>query len=344
MKACVLYAPHDLRIEECETPALGPNAVAVRIGAGGICGSDLHYYQDGGFGDVRVKEPMILGHEVAGTVTAVGSAVTRVKPGDRAAINPNQPCGQCPACRAGRANLCHDVRFYGSAARFPHVQGAFREELIADETQIVLVGPGVDLAEAAFVEPTAVALHAVTRATAVAGRRVLVTGTGPIGALVCLAARLFGARELVCTDVVDAPLKLMASLAADRAVNVAAEPGKMAEYARDRGYFDVLIECSGNEKAMRDGLTFVRPGGTVVQLGLGGDISLPMNAIVTKELELRGSYRFFEEFAWAADFIGRRAIDVRPLLTERMRFTEATAAFALAADRNRAMKVQLAFD
>jgi L-idonate 5-dehydrogenase len=344
MRVCNLHAPKDLRIEDLETPRLRPNDVAVRISRGGICGSDLHYYFDGGFGNVRVKEPMILGHEVAGTVTAIGSAVTRVKVGDRAAVNPNQPCGRCRSCLSGRANLCLDVRFYGSAARFPHVQGAFREELVADESQIAVVPPTVTLAEAAFVEPLAVALHAVTRATSVAGRRVLVVGCGPIGALVVLAARHFGAREIVCSDIADAPLRLMERIGADRAVNVKESADALAPYAADKGYFDVLMECSGSGAALRGNLDLVRLGGTVVQLGLGGDVGLPMNAIVTKELELRGSYRFDEEFAWAADFLAQRAIDVEPLLTETVPFTDAGRAFALAADRNRAMKVQLAFD
>lgn len=344
MKACVLHAPRDLRIEETETPALGPHSVLVRIEAGGICGSDLHYYQDGGFGTIRVKEPMILGHEVAGTVVAVGSAVTRVKIGAHAAVNPNQPCGRCRFCLMGRANLCLDVRFYGSAQRFPHIQGAFRQELVADENQIILVGENVSTSEAAFVEPLAVALHAVTRAGSVAGRRVLLTGCGPIGALVLLAARRFAAREIVCTDIAPQPLAMALSIGADRALDVGGGLEPMADYAANKGYFDILIECSGNGRALRDNLDFVRPGGTVVQLGMGGDVALPMNVLVTKELDLRGSNRFHEEFGWAADFISRREIDVTPLLTERIPFTDASRAFALAADRTKAMKVQLTFD
>jgi L-idonate 5-dehydrogenase len=343
MKACVLHAPADLRIEDVETPPLGPNDISVRIAAGGICGSDLHYYQHGGFGTVRIRQPMILGHEVAGVVSAVGSAVTRIHTGDRVAVNPNQPCGTCRFCLAGRANLCLDVQFYGSAMRFPHVQGAFRQELIAHESQAYLVPPGTDLAEAAFAEPLAVTLHAVTRATSVAGRRVLVTGCGPIGALAVAASRRFGAREIVAVDIAAAPLKAAMAVGADRAINSAETPDALAAYEADKGYFDVMLECSGNDRALRGGLDLVHPGGTIVQLGLGGDITLPMNAIVTKELELRGSFRFHEEFGWAVDFIAQRQIDVRPLLTEVVPFAEADRAFALAADRSLAMKVQLSF-
>ncbi|MDB5363086.1 MAG: L-idonate 5-dehydrogenase [Rhodospirillales bacterium] len=341
MKACVIHAPHDLRIEEAEVPPLGAHSVKLRIGAGGICGSDLHYFQHGGFGTVRIKQPMILGHEVAGTVIEIGGAVTAVKPGDRAAINPNQPCGACAQCLAGRANLCLDVRFYGSAMRFPHVQGAFREILVAEERQIFTIPDHVSLGQAAFAEPLAVCLHAVTRASSVAGKRVLVTGVGPIGALTILAARCFGAREIVATDVAALPLKTAKAVGADRVIDVATDT--LADYAANKGTFDVLFECSGNARALAAGLDAVRPGGTVVQLGLGGEMGLAINTIVTKELELRGSFRFHEEFGWAVDYISRGLIDVTPLLTETIPLAEAQRAFELAGDRAQAMKVQLSF-
>ena len=341
MKACVIHAPHDLRIEEVEVPALGPTSVKLRIGAGGICGSDLHYFQHGGFGTVRIKEPMILGHEVAGTVIEVGSAVTTIKPGDRAAINPNQPCGACAQCLGGRANLCLDVRFYGSAMRFPHVQGAFREILVAEERQIFTIPDHVSLGQAAFAEPLAVCLHAVTRAASVAGKRVLVTGVGPIGALTILAARCFGAREIVATDVAALPLKTAALVGADRVINVATD--SLAEYGANKGTFDVLLECSGNARALASGLDVVRPGGTIVQLGLGGDMALAINTIVTKELDLRGSFRFHEEFGWAVDYISRGLIDVTPLLTDTIPLADAQRAFELASNKAQAMKVQLSF-
>ena len=341
MKACVIHAPNDLRIEEAEVPALGPHSVKLRIGAGGICGSDLHYFQHGGFGTVRLKQPMILGHEVAGTVIEVGSAVTTIKPGDRAAINPNQPCGACAQCLGGRANLCLDVRFYGSAMRFPHVQGAFREILVAEERQIFTIPDHVSLGQAAFAEPLAVRLHAVTRAASVAGKRVLVTGVGPIGALTILAARCFGAREIVATDVAALPLKTAALVGADRVINVATD--SLAEYGANKGTFDVLLECSGNARALASGLDVVRPGGTIVQLGLGGDMALAINTIVTKELDLRGSFRFHEEFGWAVDYISRGLIDVTPLLTDTIPLADAQRAFELASNKAQAMKVQLSF-
>jgi L-idonate 5-dehydrogenase len=148
MRAAVLHAAKDLRIEEVAVPPLGPGEVEVRIEAGGICGSDLHYYFDGGFGTVRLKEPMILGHEIAGTVARVGAEVAGVKAGQRVAVNPSRPCGQCRYCQEGKQNHCLDMRFYGSAMRFPHVQGGFRDVLVCDEAQAVAVPPAMSAAQA----------------------------------------------------------------------------------------------------------------------------------------------------------------------------------------------------
>ena len=131
--AVVIHGSRDLRLEETEVPALGPSDVEVRIAAGGICGSDLHYYQDGGFGTVRIKEPMVLGHEIAGTVTAVGTLVDKVRPGDKVAVNPSRPCNACRYCLEGLSRHCLNMLFYGSAMRFPHVQGGFRQRLVAEE-------------------------------------------------------------------------------------------------------------------------------------------------------------------------------------------------------------------
>jgi len=139
-RALVIHAPHDLRVEPREVPAPGPGEVRVRIRRGGICGSDLHYHRHGGFGTVRLKHPMVLGHEVAGEVEAVGEGVTRVSPGDRVAVNPSRPCGTCRFCQKGLQNHCTDMRFYGSAMRDPHVDGAFREVLTTTEAQCEPVG------------------------------------------------------------------------------------------------------------------------------------------------------------------------------------------------------------
>jgi L-idonate 5-dehydrogenase len=201
----------------------------------------------------------------------------------------------------------------------------------------------LSLAEAAMAEPLAVSLHAARQAGSLFGKRVLITGCGPIGALAVLVAKNAGAAELVVTDIATQPLEMAKRLGATLVVNAAKEPEALKPYAADKGQFDVLIEATGNETAIRSALELVRPGGTVVQLGLGGDVTLPMNLIVAKELNLKGTFRFDTEFELAVQLMARKVIDVRPVISAQIPFTDAIAAFELATDRNRAMKVQLVF-
>jgi L-idonate 5-dehydrogenase len=344
MRAIVAHAAKDLRIEEVATPEMGPHEIRVRLAFGGICGSDLHYFNHGGFGAVRLREPMILGHEISGTVEAVGASAKRLKVGDRVAVSPSRPCNHCRYCLEGRQNQCLDMRFYGSAMRFPHVQGAFREQLVCEESQAHVVPDHLSLGEAAMAEPLSVCLHAVRRAGSLTGKRVLVTGCGPIGALTVLAARRAGAVEIVVTDVAERALEFALTIGADRAINVRAGAATLAEFNADKGYFDVTFEASGAEAAVRAAIEATRPGGVLVQLGLGGgDMTLPVQAITAKELELRGTFRFHEEFAQAIAFMAKGLIDTKPLISATAPLADAVEAFQLANDRSRAMKVQIAF-
>ncbi|MCW6511610.1 L-idonate 5-dehydrogenase [Lichenifustis flavocetrariae] len=343
MRAVVVHAPKDLRVEEVPEQALGPNEVRVAIAAGGICGSDLHYYNHGGTGAIRLREPMVLGHEVAGTVVEIGPDVSRVAIGTRVAVNPSRACGRCVRCQEGLHNHCLDMRFLGSAMRFPHVQGGFREDLVVHEVQAVAIAAHVTMGEAAMAEPLAVCLHAVERAGALNGRRVLVTGCGPIGALVIMAARFAGAGVVVATDVQDFALSTARASAADVAINTAADPDALDREVAKAGPFDVAFEASGNAGALRTALLHLRPRGILVQLGLGGDIPLPINSVVTREIDLRGTFRFDTEFDLAVALMNAKRLDVRPLLSATMPFSDAEAAFGLAGDRSRAVKVQLSF-
>ncbi|MEN0117762.1 MAG: L-idonate 5-dehydrogenase [Agrobacterium cavarae] len=343
MKAVVIHAAKDLRIEEREVETLGTGQVEVAIEAGGICGSDLHYYNHGGFGTVRVREPMILGHEVAGTIKALGEGVSGLAIGDRVAVSPSRPCNHCEYCLKGQQNHCLNMRFYGSAMPMPHIQGAFRQRLVAEAWQCHKVADGVSINEAAMAEPFAVTLHAVNRAGSLAGKRVLVTGCGPIGALAIIAARAYGACEIVATDVMDAVLKKALDIGADRVINVAENPEELSAYSATKGYFDVQLEASGNERAVRSGLEVLRPRSTVVQLGLGGDVSIPQNMVVAKEIEMKGTFRFHEEFGQAVSLINKHRVDLKPLMTGTFPLSDVVPAFEVAGDRSRSMKVQIAF-
>ena len=178
--------------------------------------------------------------------------------------------------------------FYGSAMRFPHVQGAFQQSLIAEASQAHVIAKGISIEEAAFAEPFAVTLHAIIRAGSFANKRVLVTGCGPIGALAIIAARTHGAQEIIATDVSDFTLGLAKKIGADHTINVATNAEAITPFKANKGTFDIMIEASGNESALHMGLEVLRPRGTLIQLGLGGNIALPQNVIVAKEIDIRG--------------------------------------------------------
>jgi L-idonate 5-dehydrogenase len=286
---------------------------------------------------------MILGHEVAGEVLALGSGVSHLAIGDRIALSPSLPCSACDYCQRGWQNHCLNMRFYGSAMRFPHVQGAFREKIVAEATQAYRVDDAVSLEEAAFAEPFAVTLHAINRAGPLTNKRVLITGCGPIGTLAIIAARVHGAREIIATDISDFTLSLARKVGADQTINVGKDASLMDRFKEGKGTFDVMIEASGNEAALQMGLEVLRPRSVLVQLGLGGNLSIPQNVIVGKEIDMRGSFRFHEEFGLAVDLINRKRVDLRPLLTEVVSIDEAKRAFDFASDRSRAMKVKIAF-
>jgi L-idonate 5-dehydrogenase len=343
-QALVIHAAQDLRIENLPAEAMSPNQLRVRLRAGGICGSDLHYYQHGGFGSVRVKQPMVLGHEVSGEIVEVGSAVSTFQVGQRVAISPSRPCGHCLHCQSGRHNHCMNLRFYGSAMPWPHIQGAFRQDMVIDPSQAHIVADSVSDAEAAMAEPLSVALHAVRRAGELLGQKVLVTGCGPIGALIVMVARQAGANQVIATDVTHATLSRARQVGADHTINIAEHPHALDGYQKDKGYFDVMFEASGRAEALKAGFEALRPRGVLVQVGTGGEITLPLNVLVAKEFDLRGSFRFHEEFGTAVQWLNQGRIDVKPLISHSLPHTRYAEAFALAADRHQAMKVQMTFD
>jgi L-idonate 5-dehydrogenase len=343
MRAIVLHKPMDLRVEERRVSSPGAGEVLVRIERGGICGSDLHYFRHGGFGSVRMKEPMILGHEIAGRIEQFGPGVEGPAVGTLVAVNPASPCGACSFCRAGRPIHCSDMRFLGSAMRTPHVQGGFSQHLVCRAGNAVPLPSGSGSAAGAFAEPLAVTLHAVGQAP-VYGGRVLIMGAGPIGTLLVLTARYAGAREIVVTDIEDGPLAYARKAGADRTINIADHAEDMVAYAANKGYFDVVFEAAGQGATVSNALLWVKPRGAVVLVGQGATAEIPVSMIVVKEIKLRGSFRFDKEFTLAVDLIGSGRINVGPLLSDTLPLAEANRAFQLAGDKSKTMKVQIAFD
>lgn len=342
-----LYAAHDLKIETDDAPAPGPGQIRLAMAAGGICGSDLHYFHDGGFGPVRVREPIISGHEASGRVESLGAGVTGPAPGTLVAVSPSQPCGDCEYCRKDQPIHCLNMRFMGSAMRLPHEQGMFRDLLVVPAAQVHAFPDTTTPAEAACAEPLAVCLHAVAQACDLlgdlAGLRVMITGAGPIGQLVLAAARHAGATEVIVTDLTDAALTRARDMGAAQTINVATDTAALDALATGKGTVDLVFDCSAAAPALRNALAVLRPRGTLIQVGVTGDITIPLNALVGKEITWRGSQRFHPEFADAVRLIGSREIDVRPTISHSLPLERAVEAFTLASDRSVACKVQLTF-
>lgn len=342
-----LHGQNDLRLETLDEPEAAAGEVIVAIGAAGFCGSDLHYYSQGGIGTIRVREPIILGHEAAGTVVALGAGVEGLTLGDVVAINPSHPCGHCRFCDLGQLQHCLNMRFKGSAMFLPHEQGFMRDRVAIGARQCHRIAPGVPVTEAALAEPLAVCCRAVARAIqvggALAGKRVLVTGSGPIGVLCAALAHHHGAAEIVVTDLHDATLAVAKAVGATRTINILRRPEDLESYQAEKGQFDLTFECSAAEPAVRSAVACTRPLGTIVQVGVMGDTPLPFNMVVAKEINLIGTHRFDAEFGQAVALINQRVLNLADVVTHVLPSTQAQEAIAIASDRTQAVKVQLSF-
>jgi L-idonate 5-dehydrogenase len=338
---CRIHAARDLRLEDESAATLGPHDVELRLGAGGICGSDLHYYQHARVGAFVMREPLVPGHEVSGTVARIGSEVTRVAVGDKVAINPSHACGQCDYCREGRLNLCRNMRFLGSASVFPHVQGMFRERFVMGERQLTTITEDISLGEIACAEPLSIGLHAVHRAGELLGKTVLVTGGGTIGCMCVLAARLGGAAKVIVADISDRPLAVARSVGADAVLRSdQASKEELTDIA------DVAIEAAGSPAALMTCLQATRRGGRIVQVGTlpAEGFVFPANSVMARELDYVGAFRAALAFDWAVQALRSRRVDVKPLLSAQLPLAQAREAFELASDRSRSTKVQLVMD
>ncbi|MFO6296854.1 L-idonate 5-dehydrogenase [Rahnella selenatireducens] len=339
-KACFAYREKDVHVSQHELE-YGDSDVLVKVDCGGICGSDIHYYQHGRAGMSVLKHPMVIGHEFVGVIEKAPTD-SGLRAGQRVAVNPSQPCNHCVHCLEGKQNLCKTMRFMGSAQFNPHVHGGFSEYVVASPSQCIpyrKVSPQI----MAFAEPTAVAIHAINVAGTLVGKKVLVIGAGPIGCLIMAAARSAGASEIVASDVSPRCLELATEMGANATFNPA-EAGSAETYLAGSGYFDVVFEASGSPAAIQSTVALTRPSGTVVQVGMGvASVEYPVMPMLVKEIKWAGSFRFINEFSTAVAWLEDGRINPLPLLSGEYTPESIEEALIAAADKTRSSKVQIKF-
>ncbi|QIO21982.1 NAD(P)-dependent alcohol dehydrogenase [Haloarcula sp. JP-L23] len=313
MRTAVLAEPTEFELEDRPRPSPGPDDVLVAIRDVGICGSDVHYYEHGRIGDYVVEDPLVLGHESAGEVVAVGENVTGLEAGDRVALEPGVPCRRCAHCKRGDYHLCEDVTFMATP---PH-DGAFAEYVSWPADFAYELPDSVSTAEGALCEPLSVGIHACRRGDVGTGDTVLVTGAGPIGLLVMEAARAAGATDVIVTDVVAEKLSLAAERGADLTVDVTETDLESAveEYTDGVGA-DVVVEASGAEPSIRSTLDAVRRGGTVVLVGLADEATVPFDVleVIDNEIDVHGSFRYKNTYDAAVDLLADGVVDVEGII------------------------------
>lgn len=307
-----------------------PHDVLVAINYTGICGSDVHYWQHGAIGHFVVKDPMVLGHESAGTVVEVGAQVKTLKKGDRIALEPGYPCRRCGSCLSGHYNLCPDMVF----AATPPYDGTLTGFWTAPFDFCYKLPDNVSLQEGALIEPLAVAVHIVKQARVQPGQSVVVMGAGPVGLLCGAVARAFGATKVVAVDIVQSKLDFALGYSATHAYlsqRVSAEENARALIAHaDLGAgADVVIDASGAEPSIQASLHVVRMGGTYVQGGMGkADINFPIMALCLKEVTARGSFRYGSgDYKLAIELVAAGRVDVKALVNGVVAFKDAEEAF-----------------
>lgn len=306
-EAAVMHDTYDVRIEEKPVPEPGPHEVLVEIKAVGVCGSDVHYYEEGRIGDFVVREPLILGHESSGVIVELGDEVTKHTTGERVALEPGVPDMVCHECRAGRYNLCPNVRFFAT----PPIDGTFTNYVTLHEDFAFTLPDNLSDEVGALMEPLSVGLWACWKGNVTVGDQVLVTGAGPIGILAMQVAQALGAKEVTITDVSPQRLELAERTSATRAINVSEES------LEDAGVeANVLIECSGNPQALNDGIKRLRPAGTAVIVGMGSEeIGVPLGYMQPREITLTGTFRYANTYPAAIGLAANGQVDLETIIT-----------------------------
>ncbi|PSP76650.1 alcohol dehydrogenase [Halobacteriales archaeon QS_3_64_16] len=331
MQTAVLTDSLEFEFEERERPDPGPEEVLVAIESVGICGSDVHYYRHGRIGEYVVEAPLVLGHESAGEVIAVGEHVTEHDPGDCVTLEPGVPCRRCKYCKRGEYNLCPEVTFMAT----PPDDGAFAEYLAWPADFAYTLPETVSTRAGALCEPLSVGIQACRRGSVGVGDSVLVSGGGPIGLLAMAAARAAGTSEILLSDVVDRKLEFAAERGADRVVDAREEDlAETVATATDGHGVDTVIEASGAPSAIRSSVEVVRRGGDVVLIGLPGDGEIPIDVldIIDNELDIHGSFRYANTYPAAIALLESGAIDVEGVIDFEAGLSEVEDAFGRAMD------------
>jgi L-idonate 5-dehydrogenase len=337
--AVVVHGVGDLRIETIEHTAPQPHEAVVDIAYGGICGSDLHYWLHGAAGESILRAPLVLGHEVVGTVVQAAADGSGPAIGTNVAVHPATPGGTGVRYPEDRPNLSPGCTYLGSAARVPHTQGAFSRFSVLPARMLRPLPGGLDLRAAALAEPASVAWHAIAQAGDLSGKRVLVIGSGPIGSLIVAVAKRAGATEIIAVDMHEAPLKIARAVGATDTILATDTEAIAAAEA------DVVLESSGNHRGLASALRGAMRGGRVVMVGLlpTGDQPVPISLAITRELQLVGSFRFNDEIDDVLAALADGSLYVDPVVTHEFPFTQALEAFDLAKDPTKSGKVLISF-
>ena len=313
-RAAVMHGLNDIRLEDREVRPPGPAEAVVRMEAVGVCGSDTAYLTLGRIGNYVVEAPIVLGHEAAGVVSAVGEQVRNVAVGDRVAIEPGTPCYTCAECRAGRYHLCPELQFLAT----PPYDGALQQFLTVDSRTLFVLPEAMTFEEGALLEPLSVGLWACRRAQLEPGDRVLVSGAGPVGLLAAAAALALGASEVTVTDLSEFRLGLARELGCQTEL--------VGEGASDR--FDVLLECSGAPGALADGLHRLRQAGRAAVVGIAKDeaVALPLPQLNPRELTISLVNRYAHTWPTAIALVASGRIKAAHLVTHRFTLEDTAAA------------------
>ncbi|WP_424968670.1 NAD(P)-dependent alcohol dehydrogenase [Dinoroseobacter sp. S375] len=340
-QALVLEEKHKLALREIALPEdLGPDDVRIEIDTVGICGSDVHYYTHGKIGPFVVTAPMVLGHEASGTVRAVGAEVTHLAPGDRVCMEPGIPDPRSKASKLGIYNVDPAVRFWAT----PPIHGCLTPSVIHPAAYTYKLPDSVSFAEGAMVEPFAIGMQAAARARITPGDIALVTGAGPIGIMVALAALAGGCAEVYITDVVDEKLAIAGGYDNVHPINVTKTDAARTLAEATGGWgADVVFECAGAPASIQTALEAAAPGGCVVWVGMPVD-PVPVDIVLaqSKELRMETVFRYANVYDRAIALIGSGKVDLKPLISDTFAFADSIAAFDRAVEaRPTDVKIQI---